>query len=427
MFSLLLYTYLDDKDQFPDEEPFFVGFGDRLVRLHFDMCMLIREVQFPQWYTETELADLQRDFDHVVHECNWLQDALINVEHLTGEGFNIIKFHDFASIPGLIKVFGSIMNLSTDTFEMRMKDIKTHDEHTACSRLNSGHEAVFKRAVAQDLDDRYAARERAMAARADVGCAAEGEENEDVDNGVLGSDELPENTFPFSEETLSGRQKFRKSGAWPETAYMLDRGVHGPSLDTIAALADFPHKVPIEDGTISFFVREKFEHLDPASLLKTKRFLFAGHCVEMKSGFFAQIILPRVMCEDDKDEFGIKDMALVVEFDYDDITINFGNHRVLPIPYLKRGRTVFAPLREILRRVHVIPIFRPGNHNSPAVKFAERFVVNPLVFKQRRGPAHPPVCLTCPNGCAGVRLKMPQKGRGELVTCPTCLHTFRWL
>ena len=429
LFSTLLYTYLDDKDQFPDEPPFFVGFGDRLARLHFDLCMLIREVQFPQWYTETEHAALQADFDHVIVEMNWLQQVLINVGYLTGEGFNIIKFHDFAAIPGLIKVFGSICNLSTDAFEMRMRDIKTHDEHTASSRLNSGHEAVFKRAVAQDLDDRFAARVNEEDKGADGGDATQDEENEEDLLGEPGGDEHPETSFSFSDEALSGKQKFtRKTGAWAETAHVLDRGVHGPSLDTIAALADFTHKLPLEQGKISFYVREKFAHEDPASLLKTNRVLFAGHCVEMISGEFAQIILPRVLCEDDEDEFGVKDMALVSGFDYVDISINSGKHPVLPIPFLKRGRTYFAPLREIRRRVHVIPIFRPrAEDNYAAVKFAERFVVNPLVFKQRRGPAHPPVCLTCPNGCPGVRLKIPPKGRGEKVTCTACSHIFRWL
>ena len=242
-------------------------------------------------------------------------------------------------------------------------------------------------------------------------------------------DENPESLFEFSEAALSGRQSFRKTGAWAETAYMLDRGVNGPAVDTAAVFADFSHKVPIEQGRISFYVREKFDHEDPASLQKSRRVLFPGHCVEMANGSFAQVILPRVLCEDDDDEFGVKDMALVTEFDYVDQTLNSGNHPVLPIPHLKRGRTNFVPIRDILRRVHVVPIFRArAVDNFPAVKFAETFVVNPLVFKQRRGPAYPDVCLTCPNGCAGVRIKIPYpKGRGEMVSCPVCTHAFRWL
>ena len=114
---------------------------------------------------------------------------------------------------------------------MRMRDIKTHDEHTASSRLNSGHEAVFKRAVAQDLDDRFAARVNEEDKGADGVDAAQDEENEEDLLGEPGGDEHPETSFSFSDEALSGKQQFtRKTGAWAETAHVLDRGVHGPSL-----------------------------------------------------------------------------------------------------------------------------------------------------------------------------------------------------
>jgi DNA-directed RNA polymerase subunit RPC12/RpoP len=155
------------------------------------------------------------------------------------------------------------------------------------------------------------------------------------------------------------------------------------------------------------------------------RFLFPGHCVQMRNDSFAQVLLPRVLGQEDVDNDDAR-CALLATFVFVNPTRDNGNHPVLPIPYLKRGPCIFARIKDIMRRIQVVPIFRPGPGNSACVRFSRTFVVNPFVFKVRRGPMVPPVCLSCPKGCPGVGAPMPTN-LGSYVRCPSCGHKFKWL
>ena len=148
----LLWTYVDDEDLISDETV-----RNRLLKLHFKICSLVREVTCPQWYTEAEFAELEDDFTFVAVECNWLQDLLESHGELTGNGFDIIKFHDFLSIPSIMRELGCIMAADTSTMEMRMRELKLHDKFVKKSRRDKGHRTVFLRAIARDLDDAYQA------------------------------------------------------------------------------------------------------------------------------------------------------------------------------------------------------------------------------------------------------------------------------
>ena len=147
-----LFVYLDDEDQITDAD-----IRNRLLRLHFLFLRLIQEVKFPQWYTESEIAALEEDFLLFARECNWLQDVLEENDVCPGEGLNIIKFHDFLSIPGIIREFGCAMNLDTGAFERRMKFVKRTNEQSKNTRADDGREHVFQRSVARDQDARYQA------------------------------------------------------------------------------------------------------------------------------------------------------------------------------------------------------------------------------------------------------------------------------
>jgi hypothetical protein len=121
--NALLWSYIDDEDMIGDPVVL-----NRLVFLHFTICSLVQEITFPQWYTEEEFTELEADFTFVAVECNWLQSLLQSHSELPGVGFNIIKFHDFLSIPSIMRELGCIMSADTSTMEMRMKDLKLHDK-----------------------------------------------------------------------------------------------------------------------------------------------------------------------------------------------------------------------------------------------------------------------------------------------------------
>ena len=426
-----MFVYLDDEDQISDDI-----IRNRLLQLHFLFIKLVQEVKFPQWYTETEITALEKDFIHFAHECNWLQDALEELGVCPGEGMNIIKFHDFLSIPGLIREFGCMMNLDTGTFERRMKHVKRVDEQTKKTRSDDGREHVFLRSVAQDQDDRYQAwkaSSSSMHAADDEDIT--GNDDSDVDDysstgGLIESSESEqdEQVFRFSDATLNGKNRYRKAGGWLETKYMLERGSNGPAVDVDEALTSFYAGEDISAGLVSFFVRERITHVDPTTLLQEGRYLFPGHCVQLKNSTFAQVLLPRVWGKADDEDMDTSRarMALLMSFVFVDEHTNGGNHLVLPIPLLRRGVCFFGRLHDILRRVHIVPVFRPGRGNSATVKFSETFVVNPFVFKVRRGPYHPPVCLCCPYGCPGKGVLMPSV-LGSKVRCTNCKRSYKWL
>jgi hypothetical protein len=433
----LLFVYLDDDDQITDAD-----IRNRLLRLHFLFLRLIQEVKFPQWYTESEICALEADFLQFARECNWLQDVMEAKGVRPGEGLNIIKFHDFLSIPGIIREFGCAMNLDTGAFERRMRFVKITNEQTRCSRADDGREHVFHRSVARDQDARYQAWKSSPAYSSDQTASPAAEMSEEGsgasdedDVSRLGehsdsgeepnSEDEAERVFRFSDATLSHKHRFRKTGAWLETKFMLERGSNGPAIDVDTALASFSSGEDISLGQVSFFVQERITHVDPTTLERENRLLFPGHCVQMRDRTYAQVLLPRVLTEEDEDNEDAR-RALLARFDYVNPAQNNGNHPVLPIPYLKRGSCFFGRIKDIVRRSHVVPIFRPGPGNSACVMFSRTFVVNPFVFKVRRGPSAPPVCLCCPHGCPGKGVPMPTK-MGSYVRCPLCARTFKWL
>jgi len=419
----LLWTYIDDEDLIKDEPV-----RNRLLRLHFQLCSLVREVTFPQWYTETEFSQLEEDFTFVAVEFNWLQDLLESHGQLPGVGFNIIKFHDFLSIPSIMREIGCIMNADTSTMEMRMKEIKHHDKFVKKSRRDKGHGKVFLRAVAQDIDDAYQAWRdaKASATFADDALSASGEA---PDASVCTGTEFSDSSNSSEEEEdlqnayVQAAASKRKMGTWSETRYILERGVNGPSLDTRLAFFDFPEGQDIRDGVTKFHMREQFLHEDPTTLKKSNMYLLPGHCVQLQYGKYAQVILPHVH---DSEVYGYSGpTSLLSMFEFVDSSVHSGNHAVIPVPFLERGRTVFTPLSHLLRRVHVYPKWRPGVHNTPSVPFNVQFFVNPFVFKVRRGLPHPLVCVSCPDiGCCG-RAPKPRPPE-RYATCDSCDCRFLW-
>jgi hypothetical protein len=422
----LLWTYVDDEDLISDETV-----RNRLLKLHFKICSLVREVTFPQWYNEAEFAELEDDFTFLAVECNWLQDLLESHGELTGNGFDIIKFHDFLSIPSIMRELGCIMAADTSTMEMRMRELKLHDKFVKKSRRDKGHRTVFLRAIARDLDDAYQAWKDALLKKESLGrnSIADTSDSTNTEPAITpstnsdseGSSTEDEYTFHNKAETT--RTSTRKVGAWSETCYVLDRGVNGPTLDTSLLVTHFPEITDIKDGVHVFHNRELIRHEDPTSLKVSNMYLLPGHCVELVDGQYAQVILPNVEVSA---MYGIEGTtALLTLFKFVDPASNFGKHPILPVPFLQRAHTAYMPLANVKRRVHIYPKWRPGPNGTASVKFNVHFFVNPFVFKVRRGPSHPRVCVSCPkNGCSG-RAPMP-KAPEKLTSCSLCSYRFTW-
>lgn len=439
----LLFTYIDDEDMITDETV-----RNRLLYMHYTLIGLVREVTFPQWYSATELKDLEDAFTFFGEECNWLQTLLEEKGECPGEGFNINKFHDFMAIPGYIKKNGCLMNGDTSAFESYMKIIKMHDLVTKKSRHDDGHRKVFLRAVARGTDDRYQAWKEFKDALASAlpddfvpEQQASGESEEDSDTEDIS----------HAKDEGTTRSNSRKTGCWKDTSYTLRWGTNGPPLDTCAMFDRNITEIDLNNGSLVYYTRELITHRDPTTLQVENRFIMPGHCVQLRDGTYGQVVLPLVPSapsrkvqspealhrnEEEGDETEVEEDAKLAEactnlvllamFDFVDKAVHNGNHPVVPMPYLERCSLSYFPIADIARRVHIVPIFRPRPDNSPAVQYAQRFLCNCFVFKIRRGPERPPVCLSCPYGCPGTGELMPAD-RGDIVTCKKCRRGYKWL
>ena len=399
-----------------------------MLLLHFTICSLVREVTLPQWYTEEEFEALEDDFTFVAVECNWLQDLLESKGELPGFGFNIIKFHDFLSIPSIIREMGCIMSADTSSMEMRMKEIKHHDKFVKKTRRDKGHGKVFLRAVAQDIDDAYQAWKNATSQVESNSSSIEQEEpgnGEDSSSNASKSDNesLSDDEYTFDEGTFNVSQSKRKVGAWREARYVLERGVNGPALNTVSALSSLAEGEDIVLGTMKFNVRELIVHEDPTTFQKSNMYLLPGHCVQLKDGRFAQVILPKLLASESNESSSAN--AVLSFFKYVNPEVRGGNHPVIPVPFLERADTALMTVNSIARRVHVYPKWRPGIDNSPILHYHDQFFVNPFVSKVRRGPAHPLVCVTCPNPSCIERVPMPLPPERQ-AKCSACGHVFIW-
>ena len=422
--NALLWSYIDDEDMIGDPVVL-----NRLVFLHFTICSLVQEITFPQWYTEEEFTELEADFTFVAVECNWLQSLLQCHSELPGVGFNIIKFHDFLSIPSIMRELGCIMSADTSTMEMRMKDLKMHDKFVKKTRRDKGHHKVFLRAVAQDLDDAYQAWKDSCTSGVGytsthgsevIASEANAEENEIQ---FSESDTESEDEYTFADTTVGESRTSRKVGAWKEIRYVLERGINGPALDTSEVFDSFPEGIDLMEGVTKFYVRELITHEDPTTRRTCSMFLLPGHCVQLQDGRYAQVVVPNA---DVSDAYGFSGPVAVLSiFKYVNVEVHRGNHPVIPVPFLERAVTQYVPVSSVIRRVHMYPRWRSGPRNTASVAFNTQFLLNPFVFKVRRGPAHPLVCVSCPNGQCTERVLKPVPPE-KYAVCPSCDHRFIW-
>jgi hypothetical protein len=95
-----------------------------------------------------------------------------------------------------------------------------------------------------------------------------------------------------------------------------------------------------------------------------------------------------------------------------------GIHSELPLQHLKRGALKVISLETVVRRAHIIPIFKRGSVGPKIERFSSFFLVNTSVHPLVVGPRKRKIFLSCPHLCGG---RIPQPSVfGSFVSCPSC-------
>jgi hypothetical protein len=159
---------------------------------------------------------------------------------------------------------------------------------------------------------------------------------------------------------------------------------------------------------------------------KVSSFVFtAGHTVVTTHGIYVQILVPVVLYKASYDlgaGLGNEAQCIVSEF----VPVRPGKpmHPELEAPWIRRGDVKVMSVRDLVRRIHVPPVF--GNaHRRVADGTKPHFIVNILGDPYFAGPPERLVFQRCRNGpCLGLLPKplLP----GSMVSCNLCGQASQW-
>jgi hypothetical protein len=150
----------------------------------------------------------------------------------------------------------------------------------------------------------------------------------------------------------------------------------------------------------------------------------SGHTIVTTGGTYVQLLVPIVVRRDVYDSGGGKGrdaQCIVSEF----VPVRQGRltHPELPVPWIKRGVVKVIAVKDLVRRVHVPPVFGMAHRNAGDT--TPHFVVNTLGDPYYAGPKDRLVFQRCRMGnCNGLLLK--PKALASMVPCNTCGHACPW-
>jgi len=120
---------------------------------------------------------------------------------------------------------------------------------------------------------------------------------------------------------------------------------------------------------------------------------------------------------------GNGDDTQCVVYDFEHVDPSRPLYPELPVPLLRRGKVLVMRVMDLVRRVHLCPLF--GNVHRKKKDDSEHFILNTLGDPYFEGPPDRHVFLRCNYlGCIGT---LPQPYIvGSVVMCSLCGHTKQW-
>jgi len=382
------------------------------------LLRLVAEFETPQYYALTDYARLEERVRTGIVGLHHLSDILRNDDGTTegpGHVFDIPKCHLLGGAAKFIRRFGSLLNIDTEGGERSMKDVIRADAHVDRGSTS----ALLQRVVSLEGDRRLAAG-RASTAPAPA--------------------MLPR---PTQERRSSARNYAAMELEHTALGKDLICGRYGP-----AVTLDIIQECAIEAARIlELAVGREWCYAEHASAYGADvavafLILRAGHCVRLRDGRYAQVLLPHFECAPSSAPYASGGRSSRRAADVTALMSTFelarpgsvdGNHPEFPVPWVKRGRLRAVPVSEVAAREHIVPLF--GRFGIAASDRAPYFLVNLTAspcYNGDRAPAgtarphEPPVvhlkCRTA--GCDGYLPKPPEAA--GISTCALCEQQRIW-
>jgi len=433
LLSQLVLCIVEDDWLVPDLE-----MRKRLLAVTIALVNLARECRTPQEYTDFDLTQLQTRLDFILKGFSWLMDFL--GPHCPGDGFAIPKVHDMFS--GLVKQIlhlGSPMNSCTGKMEQLQKFVKKIDESVCRRKYNNGAETVFTRSICTEANISEISR----------------------------APHVEPCSVPFRPHVAHATIQVGKGSLWAIALRSLSVGMNGPAINSTTldemevfllekSKCSFPGLVQRNEVTSPnvpcFFSHDAVIHeLNLKTMKEEVKLLRGGHCIELKDGRYAQILLTNI-------HFGgsfllprLKCVLLISVFEMVHPLVNDGRHPEVPFIWLHRPNILLELIcvEDVLCREHIQPIWKGGtcsfeypchtcgakgrtnencnNRTSEACeKYPTHFLVNEFVRPLFIGRKGRKIFMKCPQlNCRGMMIKPIEIG--DEVICPSCERVVSWI
>ena len=390
---LLQYPFVlvEDDTLIPDQQA-----RTRLLELLWGLVMLGQELRTPQWYTDDDLTDLGRKLVAMTDGFKWLQEELGDLA--PGRGMDIPKYHEVMAAVQHIRSHGSLQNGSCDWGERLMRFVKEADARIGRSRKDDGGERLSSFISALETDAALAARVPFLSIE----------------------DDYEEESEPAVRAAVSGHVRPGFSigcEKWAVCMSELVSGKNGPPVHPqileklLSTLSDWG-----EEYSVTARSQELYSERDLYTKTSSPRVLRPGHCLELCTGNYCQTLAVGLTLNGDPENVSMA----VWQFG----ACSPEMHPELHLRHLRRGFLKIISQSRILRRAHIVPIFKATPDNFPMVRYATNFLVNAGIYENVVGPRNRQCFLSCQT-CSTPVLQPDQEG--AFVTCTACGLKFRWM
>jgi hypothetical protein len=389
----------------------------QLSELTRNMLTIMTEAYTPQWYSKADDGHMAIRVRNLVQSMHKVMDFLELPDGKYPEGlgnlFNIPKVHAIQGVAMDSMKFGQLSVTDTEAGERSQRGLKAANVFVNHSEKGI-NKTLLKRIVARDRDAACTEQKKSKRAR-----RQEPESMAEV------------SAFSKKPHTLGHGM------TWQIQLSALASGKVGPAVsdvvnETTLSVAIIQAAVlaicgpQITPAHITAACQGIFycETVSRKCVSKhVTRFNFkVGHCILTNTGNVVQLLVPLVGAKVRYDA-GIKDDALCVVFDFESVDPTRPLYPELPLPWLRRGKVTCMHVIDLVRRVHLCPLF--GNVHRKKNDFRPHFVLNTLGDPYYEGPQQRKVFMKCNYlGCQGT---LPEpKVTGSIVACTTCGKAKPW-
>ncbi len=375
----------------------------KMLHTIWHLIRLLAEFETEQFYTIPELGDLQVRVTGALKGLHFLTDILQNEDgsnSCPGHGFDILKAHMLGGAVKYIEQFGSLRQIDTEASERSMGHLKDSDR-----LVGDRPAALLQRLASLQLDH----------SRASVSLRPPGVSLATTQR----SSRLP--TFGAS------RSAWFDNAQWSAVADDLLSGKNGPPVPqgrVESCLVDARRLLGLgEDDEFQFETQVSA----PCHAVGVQYLVLRpGHCVQFKEGcgYYAQILIPRVILPRHVLVPGAATQALVTEFT--PVSCGQALFPDIPVPWIKHRRIMLVSLASIAARVHVVPLF--GNHYRQAGDINPHYLVNTSADECIAGPGSRRIFVRCSHrGCKALIPRPKNNDAAVIVICPLCKERKVWL